>query len=149
MPDFRWFAPGPLPKYPGMGLMDAFIMDQYLKSKPSGLIRASYNVAVGSGRPFDSKSAGMLSSDWTFLTSLKADAVLEFEDHFEIMEVKPDAGPGAIGQLQCYSILLRQEFAPGKPIYSVILTDSIHPDVEKCAGILNVRVKIVKSPISA
>ena len=146
MPQFRWFAPAPLPQYPGLGIIDARLLDNYLRTKPSGLIRAAYNVTVGSGRPFDTKSAGFLSSDWKYLTSLKADALFEFPDRYEIIEVKPDAGPGAIGQLQCYNILLRQEFVPNKPIFSVILTDSIHPDVLKCAGLLNIRVRIIKPP---
>lgn len=146
MAKFRWFAPQPLPKYPALGILDAHLLDLYLRSKPPGLIRAAYNIVVGSGRPLGDVAPGILGSDWKYLTSLKADAIFEYPDRFEILEVKPDAGPGAIGQLLCYNILLRQEFIPNKPIFSVILTDSIHPDVLKCAGLLNVRVRIVKPP---
>jgi len=142
----RWFSPSPLPKYPGLGYQDAAIVDSYLRTKPAGLVRVSYSVPVGQGRPQTVDTTPAIAADWKYLTSLKVDAIFEFTDRVELCEIKPNAGAGAIGQLLCYNILMRQAIFTQLPIYNVILTDDIHPDVALCAGLLNIRVRTIAPP---
>lgn len=145
----RWFSPNQLPKYPGLGANDSVVMNQYLGTKPQGLVRVAYSLPLGQGRPADENTEGALLSDWQYLTKLKVDAILEFTDRIELMEVKTNAEAGAIGQLLCYNILFRQTFLTSLPVYNVILCSSIHPDVLRCAGILNIRIKKVQTPYIA
>lgn len=112
---------------------DVVIWDEYLRKNPHDFINAWYDVRVGEPAiPYEDISE-VMRRDWWDLLRWQIDAVCEDETSIYVIEVKPHAGAGAIGQALAYAALLKEKWKPKKPVIPAICTDTISEITEKVA----------------
>lgn len=127
-------------KYPHMMPADIRIWSRYLKTNPFPRARIAYDLHVGTpAEPL----LGMTEEYERMTEALsrkRIDAVVYEERWTRIVEVKPYAGAGAIGQVLTYRLLYRREF-PGSPMpLPVIVTDQPQVDTPWLCKQLNIEL---------
>lgn len=92
-----------------------------------------YDVALGTPAPVPPDVESGLVQMWERLTVYRIDAVGVRGDEWWIIEVRPDAGPGALGALMTYGTLwdIEAKELPQKRL--VLVTDQLRPDIQKAA----------------
>ena len=117
---------------------DVVIWDQFIHNNPDTFLRVWYDVHIGDpvGKNTDHKE--MHASGMYDVSCWCVDVVAEASNNFWIIEIKPDALAGALGQALAYTALLEKQNLFHKPIVPVVLTDSISPITLEAAGLLKV-----------
>ncbi|MBA7612647.1 hypothetical protein ES703_19883 [subsurface metagenome] len=125
-------------KYPHMMPADIIIWTRYLKTNPFPQARISYDLHVGTpAGPLDGLTPEYQEMALA-LSTKRIDAVVYETRRTGIVEVKPYAGSGAIGQVLTYRLLYIREF-PGSPQpIAMILTDYPQRDTPWLCNQLNI-----------
>lgn len=130
MPDF---PPELLRKYPHMFPNDIIIWERFLLKHANEFTGFDYDIKVGSVPKFpDGLDTGIYKAG-EILWKKRIDAVGHKADELIIIEVKPNAGPSAIGQVLGYVQLYRDEIKPAQKVSGMIVTDRPDLDLYKIA----------------
>lgn len=124
------FEPELLAKYPHMFPLDIAIWERFLVSYGDEFINFSYDVKVGSGTPVAPGTPENYARMQEILSKYRIDAVGFRNNEIDIIEVKPDAGTIAIGQVVAYVNLYKRDFRPTVPVKGVIVTNRELPDMK-------------------
>lgn len=127
-------------KYPGMRPGDEVIWDEYIQKHPDAFKEVYYNVALGDPFPNEEEKIPAIANGAYEVSQWRIDALAESEDAIAVIEIKPNAGAGALGQALAYVKLIQKEWDLQKPVYPVVLTDRISPVMEQAAKLLGVAV---------
>ena len=117
-------------KYPHMGKEDTAIWERFIEQNPRAFQNVAYDAVVGTGAKFDTTVNADTGGKSERLYKDKIDVVAETDEEFIIIEVKPNAGKGAIGQVEGYVELFIRDYAPEKTVRGMILTDILRTDME-------------------
>lgn len=118
-----------LTKYPHFFPLDIPIWERFLSAHGDDFLGFDYDVKVGSGTEPVEGLGDKYARMQSILSKYRIDAVGHRTDAIVIIEVKPDAGTIAIGQIELYTELYRRDFAPSLPIIGAIVTDRELPDM--------------------
>lgn len=118
-----------LNSYPHMKPRDIEIWERFLEKYPGLYSSCQYDFHVGDPPPFNPLMDN--DEDWNqdALYRLKIDAVGHNTDRIDIIEVKPDAGPSAIGQVMGYRVLYTRDENPKTEVGMAIVTDKERPNM--------------------
>ena len=125
------FPPELLSKYPHMFPLDIAIWERFLVAYGSDYLNFSYDVKVGSGSPVPAGTPENYARMQEVLSKYRIDAVGFRSNEIDIIEVKPDAGTIAIGQVVAYTTLYLRDIKPSLPVRGVIVTDRELPDMRQ------------------
>lgn len=120
--------------YPHMKPADVAIWEAYIRAHPDAYEQAQYDVEVGSGPEFDTVVNAETGGSAEKLYKRKIDVVAHGADGIDIIEVKPNAGPSALGQVQAYRRLYVRDFMTARQVHAVVLTDIIGRDMRELAA---------------
>lgn len=127
-----------LPKYPHMKPADVAIWERFINKNPGAYDQVYYDVAVGSAPDFDTVVGETPQSDDVKLYLKKIDVVGIKDGNVDIIELKPDAGASALGQVKAYVALYKRDIAESPEPRAVLLTDRIKPDMQMLADEMGV-----------
>lgn len=99
-----------------------------------------FDVALGQGTAAPPGTPDNLASAWRRLTQFRADLVADHGDRWDLIEFRPNAGPGAIGAVQVYSSLWRAAPPDGRPLRVLIVTDRMATEAALVARLAGVEV---------
>lgn len=116
--------------YPHMKPNDIEIWERCIAAHPRLLDFVEYDVEVGSGAPFDPIVNDQTNGDVNSLYKRKIDVVGYKGEDIYIIEIKPNAGTSAIGQVKGYKRLFERDFPEQKVTAPVIVTDRMSHDVQ-------------------
>lgn len=125
-------------KYPHMKPRDIAIWERFVIAAPSAYELVQYDFHVGNPPSFNPLMDDGTDANQDALYRLKIDVVGHNGNDVDIIELKPDAGPSAIGQVQAYKMLYERDEEPSTPVNTVIITDIERPnmaDLCKSAGV--------------
>lgn len=125
------FAYEILQKYPHFNQSDAVIWSRFVSRYPDFADSVDYDVICGSGHDLPDTLGPTYQSDAKYLGSYKIDVLAHREKVHYIIEVKPNAGPGAIGQIITYAVLFDFYDGTDEVVKPVLITDFERPDVRK------------------
>lgn len=128
----------PLHKYPGMRPKDVAIWDQFLITHPDTFTHVWYDVHLGDPIANEKEREDALRSGMYDVARWCVDVVAADKNNFWAIEIKPNAGAGALGQALAYAALLNAERKSNPPIRPAVLTDTIAPITEQAALLLGV-----------
>ncbi len=126
------------PSYLGLREEDAAIWERFMGMFPVEYDAVIYNLHIGAGAEIPENTEGVVASDFKLLTQYKIDVVAFKGDRTDIIELKPNAGTSAIGQVQNYAILYQRDIDDRGVPQAVIITDRERPDMKfltKNAGV--------------
>lgn len=127
-----------LHKYPGMRPRDVVLWDQLLVSQPGLFRRVWYDVHIGDPAADHTKVTMMKESGMFDVSCWCIDVLADAGDAYWVIEIKPNAAGGALGQALAYTALLQKEWQLDKPVRPAVLTDDIAPITQQAAAALGV-----------
>lgn len=127
-------------KYPGLRPHDMALWDMLLLSHPGLFKEVWYNIKLGDPVTQERDREIMLRTGMYDVSSWVVDVLARDEENYYVIEIKPDAKAGAIGQALAYKALLESEYTFTAPLYPVVLTDDIGPITQTAAQLLGVTV---------
>lgn len=143
MPPSGPFPPEKLLRYPHMFPLDIAIWERFLDEKASQYQSFWYDWKVGTGtEPAEHFSDGFKKMVQD-LSRYRIDVIGVFPGGVEVFEVKPNASMGAIGQVQGYVALLREEHPELGEIVPALVTDRELPDMARLTAAVGVNYYIV------
>lgn len=116
-------------KYPHMKPRDVAIWERFIEALPNAYEECIYDQPLGNGETVPEGTDPEIAKDWKVLTQWKVDVVGYYNGSVDVIEVKPDAGISAIGQVKSYAYLFDQLDGDAKPVRPVIVTDRERPDM--------------------
>ena len=121
--------PVTLRRYPHMHPADAHLWEQFLLSNPFPHAKIAYDLHVGTPATLPPDTAPQLRKMAYALSTRRIDAVAYLPDETIIIEVKPNAGITAIGQVLSYTPLFHREHPLSPKPIPAIVTDTAQPDI--------------------
>jgi hypothetical protein len=100
-----------------------------------------FDVALGSGEDSGPGVSENVAKAWKRLTKFRADVVGDTGSEWHLIELRPNAGPGAVGAVQTYSTLWLTDPPDGRPVKSIIITDRCSSDIRRVAELSGVEVR--------
>lgn len=130
-------------KYPHMQPNDVAIWERYIVANPTAYEEVDYDVKVGAGAEIESGTEENLARGFKTLTQWKIDVVGKIAGRTDIIELKPNASPAALGQVKGYEQLYLEHIDPMANTQAVLITDTLRPDMEKLAKSFGVRLIVI------
>lgn len=129
-------------KYSRLRPEDIAIWERFIDKYPAYYESVDYDVKVGNGREYPEYVGKVIQQGAVEHSRKRVDVVgyKGFEIH--VIEVKPNASGGALGQVIEYYELFREQYHGTETIVPVIITDITHPDTERVAMKLGVKILI-------
>jgi len=132
-----------LEKYPHMFPLDIAIWERFISDYPDFFNHVDYDVKVGSGSQVNSVLSKNYQHMQEILSKYRIDVVGYTTEEIYIIEVKPEAGTIAIGQVITYRTLYQRDFLPQNKVRGMIVSDRLLPDMTQVAGENDIIIKIV------
>lgn len=112
------------PKYPHMKPYDVAIWERFILKYPDLYKEVQYDYHVGDPPEFSKELGDVTEDNQHMLYQLKIDVLGHNPGKIDIIEVKPNAAPASIGQVQSYRTLFVRDEKPAGTIGTVIVTDN-------------------------
>jgi len=128
---------------PHMAIGDVPLWRRYQAKHALDWIAVYYDSALGEPAPApEGQTPGQIDM-WQRITRLRADAVILTPAGWYIVEVRPHAGPAALGALFTYLATWKAEPVDPRPVSAVLITDQATPDLRLAADKLGIPIEIV------
>lgn len=137
------YPPEKLAKYPHMFPRDIVIWERFVEKLGRLYDSFSYDVKVGTGRPENSDWSENIKRMNYILSTFRIDAVSHKGSKTTLFEVKPDAGPSAIGQILCYGELYERDKTSPETAHLAIITNRATPDIAHLCAVFNIELYIL------
>jgi len=122
---------------------DVAIWERYIDAFPTAYEEVDYDVKVGEGAEIPSGTEENFANGFKTLTQWKIDVVGKVEGRVDIIELKPNASPAALGQVKGYEELYLQHIDPIAKTQAVLITDTLRPDMKALAEKFEVKLIII------
>lgn len=125
---------------PHMAPRDLALWHRARPQLPPDIAAYYYDAAVGDGSPRPGDPSDPINAAWYRLTRKRIDAVGETPAAWLLIEVRPNAGLGALGAIQTYRSLWERDPPDTRPVLAYIVTDRLEPDTVRTAINANIRI---------
>lgn len=129
--------------YPHLKPYDVALWERFMERFPAAYDTCIYDQPVGDGALIPSDTQENIARDFKILTQWKVDVIGYKGNTADVIELKPNAGLSALGQVKQYAILVDELDEMQIPVLPVIITDTLRPDMERLAAQQGVRLIIV------
>ena len=128
----------PLLKYPHLFAKEVEIWDRFVKANPLWAEEADYDVVCGEATKVPSDSPQYHKDNANYLSKWKIDVVAIKGNLRYIIEVRPYAGLGAIGEIISKATMFQEEHPDLPEVEPVIITDLERPDMRRLCADRNI-----------
>lgn len=128
---------------PHMSTGDFALWQRYVAGQPLRFASVYFDVALGSGDMSAGPGPGSVAGMWMRLTSFRADVVGETVAGWTLIELREDAGPGALGSLLVYAALWKADPPDVRPLSLMLVTDRVHPDFAPIVAAHGIMLEVV------
>jgi len=123
--------------------LETLIWERFLTAFPNAYDEVAYNVKVGEGAVIPEGTEENIAFDFKTLTQRKIDVIGFKGNDIDIIELKPYAGTGAVGQVKAYGILFKSTYdATAKPNL-IVMTDVEQRDTKTVAESEGVKLIVI------
>lgn len=123
------YPPELLHKYPHMFALDIAIWERFLTSEYNVFDGIQYDIKLGTGTKAPQGTSDNYARMQEILSKYRVDAIGHTKTDVTIIEVKPEAGTTAIGQVDLYTALYRRDYGTDKVVKGMIVTNWELPDI--------------------
>lgn len=129
-----------MPNYPHMMAEDRDIWTAFLEGAEYDIEKVWYDVHCGLGMPVPGGAASMEYKIAQGVTRKRIDVICTVKNEIWIIEIKPHANMGALGQIITYEKLFREEYSTPYKIIPTILCWTLDPDISEILSKIGVRI---------
>jgi hypothetical protein len=129
--------------YPNMRDKETLIWERFLAKFPDAYDEVVYNLKLGEGADIPEGTAENIARDFKELTQHKIDVVGFKGNNIDIIELKPYAGVGAIGQVIGYRDLYITYIDRNANPNLVVISDVLRNDTKTIADKQNIKLIII------
>lgn len=115
--------------YPHISMRDKAIWERFIDKYPDAYKQCQYDFHIGDAPPFNTLDDDDTDRNQDMLYRLRIDVVAGSPLGIDLIEIKPDAGVSAIGQLEGYKSLYIRDEEPTVPVGMILLTDKERPNM--------------------
>lgn len=126
---------------PHVSSEDLILWEQFRRVSAKDYIAFYFDVALGSGEEATAGVSESVAKAWQRLTRFRADVVGDTGKEWHLIELRPNAGPGAVGSVQTYMTLWTIAPPDGREVKPIIVTDRCSRDIRTVAGLAGVEVR--------
>lgn len=116
--------------YPHMKPADVLIWEAFIRGNPNFFSSVDYDVPVGEGASFLPEREETFVSDYRLLTQKKIDVIGYRDNETWLIEVKPNAGSRALGQILTYEKLYSKQYPDVKNLRKCVITNFLQNDYD-------------------
>lgn len=125
---------------PHMAPLDLPIWRRYLKLNHPTWIRAYFDAALGDGADVPAGGDPAMEKMWSRITRKRTDVIIETATGWLIIEIRHNAGLGAIGAILGYKALWEADPPDPRPLEILILTNLADRDTLAAAKAADVPI---------
>ena len=115
--------------YPHMKPRDVAIWERFIDKYPDMYSSCVYDFEIGDVPEFIASAADEADRKQASLYKWKIDVVGMTPNRIDLIELKPDAGASAIGQIEGYKEIYIRDEKPTQPVGLCIVTDVEKPNM--------------------
>ena len=139
----RRFPPTPAIYPPHMSPEDYKLFKRWTISAFKLAINVFYDVGLGEGIGPGTETDPTMLKMWQKITQKRADVVVEYLNHVDIVELRFNATSNAIGRLLAYRMLWQDDPPINKTAFFNLVSNRFDLDLERLAGEHNLHYLIV------
>ena len=126
---------------PHVSSEDLPIWQEFRRRHAKEYVAFYFDVALGEGEAAASNVSAQVAAAWRRLTRFRADVVGDTGTEWHIIELRPNAGPGALGAIQTYSTLWGTGAPDARPVRAIIVSDRCADDIKRVGRLAGVEVR--------
>ena len=126
---------------PQISTDDLLLWETFRRLFRGDYVRFFFDVAVGQGEEAPPNVSEKVAAAWRRLTRFRIDVVGEKVGGWDVIELRPNAGPGAIGALQTYTSLWFEGPPDARPIRAVLISDRCASDIKRVAALAGIDLR--------
>lgn len=126
---------------PHVSSLDFPLWEAFRRRHASEYVAFYFDVALGRGSDVAGNVSQAVADSWRRLTRLRADVVGDTGVGWDIIELRPNAGPGAIGAVASYVALWFEGPPDQRPVHAILVTDRCSPDIKTVARLQGIEVR--------
>ena len=126
---------------PHISTDDLTLWETFRRQYASDYVKFYFDVALGSGESSPENTRPSVAAAWQRLTMFRADVVGDTGKEWHLIELRPNAGPGAIGAVQTYATLWLTDPPDNRPMKPILVTDRCSADIRRVAALTGVEVR--------
>lgn len=126
---------------PHISSQDLPLWREFRRRHAKDYVAFYFDASVGEGEAADGAVSEAVAGAWRRLTKLRIDAVGDTGTEWHIIELRPNAGPGAVGSLQSYSALWFGGPPDARPVRAILVTDRCSEDMKLVARLAGMEVR--------
>lgn len=137
------FAPSFAGIPPHISQSDLALWERFRRAFAPEYVRLYFDVGLGRGEIATGPVSPNVAAAWQRLTRFRADVVGDRGESWDIIELRPNAGTGAVGALQVYATLWQDGPPDRRPIRAVLVTDFCSEDLRLVARLAGIDVRCI------
>jgi len=126
---------------PHVSSEDLILWEQFRRRSSKDYVAFYFDVSLGTGEEPGPGINEKVGQAWRRLTKFRADVVGDTGTEWHLIELRPNAGPGAVGAIQTYSTLWTIKPPDARPLVSIIVTDRCTNDIKTVARLAGVEIR--------
>lgn len=115
---------------PRMSYEDLQIWQRWRRSMPQNAVALYFDVGLGEGRPYPGDAPPEFREMFLLNSQKRADVVIEYPDHWLMIELRDNAQANAVGRLALYRELWKLDPPDDRPLDLYLITNNPDPDIE-------------------
>ena len=117
--------------YPHLSRKETEIWNRFIQKYPEKFDSVDYDVVCGTGHEVDEDLEEPWASNSRYLGKYKIDVVAYSGEKHYVVEIRPSAGPSAIGSSLSYAVLYEAKWDYKIEAEPVLVTDVERPDMKR------------------
>lgn len=126
---------------PHVSSEDLILWEEFRRRHAKDYIGFYFDVALGAGEEAVPGTSENVARAWQRLTRFRADVVADTGNEWHLIELRPNAGPGAVGSIQTYMTLWSIKPPDSRPVKAFIVTDRCSRDIRTVASLAGVELR--------
>jgi hypothetical protein len=126
---------------PHVSSEDLVLWEEFRRRSAKDYVALYFDVSLGTGEEIAEGVSENVAKAWQRLTRFRADVVGDTGTVWHLIELRPNAGPGAVGSVQTYTTLWTIQPPDGRKVVPIIVTDRCSRDIRAVAQLAGVEVR--------
>lgn len=132
---------------PHVSSEDLVLWEEFRRRSSKDYVAFYFDVSLGTGEEIPQGISENVGRAWQRLTRFRADVVGDTGTEWHLIELRPNAGPGAVGSVQTYMTLWTIAPPDGRKVVPIIVTDRCSRDIRVVSSMAGVEVRCLNEPL--